>query len=33
MMVIDPETQQIWLYSRGEWIEKTIPMNEERRAS
>ena len=33
MMVIDPETQQIWLYSRGEWIEKTIPTNEERRAS
>ena len=33
MWVIDPETQKIWLYSRGEWIEKTIPTNEERRAS
>jgi len=33
MMIIDPETNKAWLYSRGEWTEQALPQTQEQIAS
>jgi uncharacterized protein YbcC (UPF0753/DUF2309 family) len=33
MLVIDPETNQAWLYSRGDWVEQDLPQAAEQRSA
>ncbi len=33
MLIVDPETQQVWLYSHGEWIEQAMSTTTEERSA